>query len=283
VPELPEVQALAEKLGELLTGRSLSRVDVAAVHALKTFDPPPDALVGRPIRRVDRLGKMLDLDADGLHLVVHLARGGWVHLRASAERRARPGRSPIAVRLAVDDSEGLDVTEAGTQKRLAVYVVTDVRQVPPVAALGPDALAVDEARFAAILRKAKGQVKTALRDQRLLAGIGNAYSDEMLHAARISPFRLASSLEGGEVAALFQAMGATLTGALERARAAPLAELKDDKRQELRVHGRAGQPCPVCGDSIRSVFLGDSSLQYCPTCQTGGRVLADRRLSKLLR
>jgi formamidopyrimidine-DNA glycosylase len=180
---------------------------------------------------------------------------------------------------------GFDLTEAGTQKRLAVYVVRDPQQVPGIATLGPDPLdpAFDVAALTRILDGSRQQIKGLLRDQSVLAGVGNAYSDEVLHAAKLSPYAVAGKLGEGEVERLWTAMRTVLTDAVEAAAGKPAKELKDAKRAGMRVHGRAGLPCPVCGDTVREVSFADRALQYCPTCQTGGKVLADRRLSRLLK
>ncbi|MGN6610354.1 MAG: zinc finger domain-containing protein, partial [Angustibacter sp.] len=176
-------------------------------------------------------------------------------------------------------------TEAGTRKRLAVYVVRDPREVPMIASLGPDPLAADfdRAALARILAGQRTQVKGLLRDQSVLAGVGNAYSDEVLHAARLSPYALAASLTDEQVDVLYEALRSVLTEAVAAAAGKPAKELKDAKRAGLRVHGRTGEACPVCGDTVREVSFADSSLQYCPTCQTGGKPLADRRMSRLLK
>ncbi|MEU6824263.1 DNA-formamidopyrimidine glycosylase family protein [Streptomyces atriruber] len=286
MPELPEVEALREFLTDHLVGREIVRVLPTAVSVLKTYDPPPTALEGRTVTAVERHGKFLDLDADGLHLVTHLARAGWLrwHDRLP-DGLPRPGKGPLALRVALATGEGFDLTEAGTQKRLAVYVTEAPGELPGIARLGPDPLAdgFDEARFAALLEGERRQIKGALRDQSLIAGIGNAYSDEILHAARMSPFRLTSSLTEEEVHGLHVALLATLTEAVERSRGVAAGRLKAEKKSGLRVHGRTGEPCPVCGDTIREVSFADSSLQYCPTCQTGGKLLADRRMSRLLK
>ncbi|MBW5423508.1 Fpg/Nei family DNA glycosylase, partial [Streptomyces sp. BG9H] len=186
---------------------------------------------------------------------------------------------------ALETGEGFDLTEAGTQKRLAVYVTEAPQEIPGIARLGPDPLApdFDEERFAGLLAGERRQIKGALRDQGLIAGIGNAYSDEILHAARMSPFKLTSSLTKEEIHGLHRALRETLTEAVERSRGVAAGRLKAEKKSGLRVHGRTGEPCPVCGDTIREVSFADSSLQYCPTCQTGGKPLADRRLSRLLK
>jgi DNA-formamidopyrimidine glycosylase len=289
MPELPEVQALVADLRERAVGRLIERADAAEVSVLKTYDPPLTALAGLAITGAQRHGKFLDLVAGGpgeLHLIVHLARAGWLRWRDNlAAQPPRPGKGPLAFRLRFADGAGFDLTEAGTRKRLAVYLVTDPALVPGIASLGPDPLAetFTPAVLAAILSGRKTQIKGVLRDQSLIAGIGNAYSDEVLHAARMSPFRLAASLSQEEVTELHKVIVGTLTDAVERSEGLTASDLKAEKKSGLRVHGRAGQPCPVCGDTVREVSFADSALQYCPTCQTGGKPLADRRLSRLLK
>ncbi|MGW2208809.1 Fpg/Nei family DNA glycosylase [Streptomyces sp. NPDC001781] len=287
MPELPEVEALKDFLAEHLAGRRVTRVQPLAISVLKTYDPPVGALEGTEIAAVRRHGKFLDLQSDnGLHLVTHLARAGWLHWRdAVPDAPPRPGKGPLALRVALEGGEGFDLTEAGTQKRLAVYVVRDPAEVPGIARLGPDPLAddFDEERFAGLLKGERRRLKGALRDQSLIAGVGNAYSDEILHAAGMSPFKLAASLTPEETTRLHTALRGTLTEAVERSRGVAAGRLKAEKKSGLRVHGRTGEPCPVCGDTIREVSFSDSSLQYCPTCQTGGKPLADRRLSRLLK
>ncbi|MEY9875880.1 formamidopyrimidine-DNA glycosylase [Streptacidiphilus sp. MAP12-33] len=293
MPELPEVESLTQFLAEHLVGRTVDRVFPVSVAALKTYDPPLTELEGRTFDGTARHGKFLDLRSGELHLVIHLARAGWVRWSESLSAdQPRPGKGPLALRVrlapaaGVDSgTQGFDVTEAGTQKHLAIYLVRDPQEIPGIARLGPDPLtgAVTQESFAALLGGERRQIKGVLRDQSVLAGIGNAYSDEILHAARLSPFKLAANLSEEEVAGLYAAMHTTLAEAVERARGLPLRELKAEKKSGLRVHGRAGQPCPVCGDTIREVSFADSALQYCPTCQTGGKPLADRRLSRLLK
>jgi formamidopyrimidine-DNA glycosylase len=290
VPELPEVEALAAFLRENAVGRVLARADLASVQAIKTFDPPLSALAGLEITGASRHGKFLDLDVSGLHLVVHLARAGWLHWRENLPTAPpKPGKGPLALRvhLAPLDTDplapGFDLTEQGTRKGLAVYVVRSPAEVPGIARLGPGALDVDRETFAKLMAARSGQLKGALTDQTRLSGIGNAYSDEILHAARLSPFKMADKLTEDELVRLFDAMRATLTEALERQRGQRAATMKGEKRSGLMVHARTGLPCPVCGDTVREVSFADTSLQYCPTCQTGGKPLADRRMSKLLR
>ena len=284
MPELPEVEALAAFLRANAVGHVLTRVDLAAVQAIKTFDPPLSALGGLEITGASRHGKFLDLDVSGLHLVVHLARAGWLHWRTGLPTAPpKPGKGPLALRVHLDDGNGFDLTEQGTRKGLAVYVVRTPGEVPGIARLGPDALEVDREQFAALLAGRSGQLKGALTDQTLIAGIGNAYSDEILHAARLSPFKSADKLKDDELVRLFDAMRETLTEALGRQLGQKAATMKGEKRSGLMVHARTGLPCPVCGDTVREVSFADTSLQYCPTCQTGGKPLADRRMSKLLR
>jgi formamidopyrimidine-DNA glycosylase len=287
MPELPEVAALAAYLTERAGGHRVERADPVAFSALKTYDPPLSALVGRELLDAGRHGKFLDVRFAGepvLHLVVHLSRAGWLHYRDSLPATPpRPGKGPIALRVRIDDGSGFDLTEAGTQKRLAAYVVTDPLEVPGVARLGPDALEVSAERFAELLGATHRQIKGVLTDQQTLAGVGNAYSDEILHAAKLSPFALSDRLDEAAVSRLYEALRGVLTDALKRAVGQRSATLKAEKRSGMAVHGRAGLPCPVCGDTVREVSFSGTSLQYCPTCQTSGRPLADRRMSRLLK
>ena len=291
MPEMPEVEALRSFLAERLTGATVVRAELAAFSALKTFATPLSALLGLEIDRVERRGKFLCLDAGGTWLAFHLARAGWLRWYDNPPATpARPGKGPLAFRLVAETDAagavGFDLTEAGTQKHLALYVTDDLGDVPGIARLGPDPLADDFTpdAFAAILAEhGRTQLKGLLKEQGVFAGIGNAYSDEILQAARLSPFKLAGSLTDAEVGALYTAVRGELTDAIARAVGRPPAELKDGKRTHLRVHGKKGQPCPVCGTTIAEVSFADSSLQYCPTCQTGGKPLADRRMSKLLK
>jgi formamidopyrimidine-DNA glycosylase len=284
---MPEVESLAVFLRERCVGRVIARVELTAFSALKTYDPPLSALHGLEIEGVERHGKYLDLSAQGLHLVFHLARAGWLRWKDSLpETPARPGKGPLALRLRLDNGSGFDLTEAGTQRKLAVHVVADPRDIDMVATLGPDPLspAFDEAALQGVLTRAgRAQLKGVLKDQRIIAGIGNAYSDEILHAAKLSPFKPSSSLTPEELGILYRAVKDELGGAIARAEGLAAKDLKGEKKSGLRVHGRKGQPCDVCGDTIAEVSFADSSLQYCPTCQTGGKKLADRRLSKLLK
>ena len=297
MPELPEVEALADHLRRHAVGLTVGRIDVAALSVLKTFDPPTTALHGREVTGANRWGKYLGLQAGELHLITHLSRAGW--LRWSDKLSAaplKPGKGPIALRVHLGKPGeagsdvtagaapvGFDLTEAGTQKRLAVWLVTDPMTVPQIAALGPDALALDPDGLAAALRGNTGRIKTVITDQKVISGIGNAYSDEILHVAKLSPFATAGKLTGAQLADLHDAMISVLTDAVSRSVGQGAATLKGEKRSGLRVHARTGLPCPVCGDTVREVSFADRSFQYCPGCQTGGRPLADRRLSRLVR
>lgn len=250
MPELPEVHALVTGLGGRMIGRSLERVDVVAFAALKTFDPPVSALAGRQVAAVTRHGKFLDFTIGDLHLVVHLARAGWIRWRDGPPPppSGRPGKGPLAARVvlaASSDGElpggpGLDITEAGTKKSLAIYVVTDPAHVPGIARLGPDPLddSFTYQKFSEILGGAgRAQIKGVLRNQSIIAGSGNAYSDEILHAAQMSPFKPAA-MNSDEASRLFDAMRSTLREAVARADGLEATELKREKKTNMRVQDR---------------------------------------------
>jgi formamidopyrimidine-DNA glycosylase len=287
MPELPEVQALCDFLGEQAGGKTIDRVEVTAISVLKTFDPPIDALVGMTVVGCRRKGKYLQIQVDDIWLVLHLARGGWVQWRDEIKpgKPTRPNRGPLALRVRFADKSGFDVTEAGTEKRLAAWVVNDPEDIENVNTLGPDPLdpSFDAAALGALLGGASGHIKHALTDQRLIAGVGNAYSDEALHIAKLSPFKPAAKLSADEVTRLHDALVSVLRDAVERSAGLPAKGLKSEKKSGMRVHGRTGEKCPECGDVVRQVSFATKSLQYCATCQTGGKPLADRRLSRLLK
>lgn len=302
MPELPEVAALAAFLDGRMAALPIRRVDVAALSVLKTADPPWSVLSGRTVSAVDRIGKYLVIrtrpgrtEADGsppgddepqLDLVIHLSRAGWIRWSETlSSTPPRPGgKGPIALRVHCGlPGEGFDLTEAGTQKRAAAWLVRDPAEIDRIAALGPDVLELSREQFGMLLTARNSRVKTVLTDQRVMSGIGNAYSDEICHTARLSPFALTASLDGESVDRLYTAMRTTLIEATQRLEDVGAGELKAEKRTGLRVHGRTGQPCPVCGDIVREVSYTDRSFQYCPTCQTGGKPLADRRISRLLK
>jgi formamidopyrimidine-DNA glycosylase len=281
------VEALAHHLRENAVGRMVHRVDVASMQVLKTFDPPWTALQGRTVTGAGRHGKHLDLDVDGIHLVVHLARAGWLRWSDTLSvAPPKPGRGPLALRVHLGppgQGPGFDLTEAGTKKGLAAWIVRDVAEVPSIARLGPDALGLTRDDLASLFAGHAERLKTALTDQSLIAGIGNAYSDEIMHTARLSPYATAGKLADDAMDRLHAAMISVLTDAVTRSVGQDAARLKGEKRSGLRVHARTGLPCPVCGDTVREVSFADKAFQYCPTCQTGGKPLADRRLSRLLK
>lgn len=289
MPELPEVAGLAGFLDTHLRGSMVHKVQIVSFAVLKTADPPYTALEGSTVTGVRRFGKFVCIDTDGPSFAFHLARAGWVRFTDSpTDTQLRKGKSHIAARLAFsgpDGSHGMDLTEAGTKKSLAVYVVRDPHDVPGIAALGPDPFtpAFDAGMLAEILRSSSQQIKGLLRSQSVIAGIGNAYSDEILHAAKISPFATGKSLDRDTVQVLYDAIHSVLGTALAEAEGKPPSELKDVKRSHMRVHARTGEACPVCGDTVREVSFADTALQYCPTCQTKGKILADRRTSKFLK
>jgi len=301
MPELPEVESLRRFLAERIVGLTIERAEVAAFSALKTFDPPIESIVGRRVIGVGRRGKYLIVEtgapsadsAQGappgeapVFVVVHLARGGWIRWQDELNTaKSKPGKGPLALRLGFSDGAGMNITEAGTEKRLAVWVVRRLEEIEMVATLGPDPLesGVTVRELGALLRSQKGQIKKVLTDQRVVAGVGNAYSDEALHEAKLSPFRQADKLTADEAQSLARAVVRILSEAVVRSGDVPVSGLKSEKKSGLRVHGRAGQLCPVCNDTVREVSFATKSLQYCPTCQTSGKPLADRRMSRLLK
>ncbi len=283
---------MARFLDEKLTDREIARVELAAIAALKTFDPPLQSLEGQRVAGVSRRGKYLLFDVslpdqqEHRWLVVHLARAGWIRWRDDLpSAAAKPGKGPLALRVGLSHGGGIEITEAGTEKRLALWLVRSLAEIEPLSQLGVDPLdpGMTLQEFEARLSSRAGNVKGALTDQSLLAGIGNAYSDEILHEARLSPFKPAGKLDKDEVRGLHEAVRSVLSAAVERSAGLPASGLKKEKRSGMMVHGRTGDPCPDCGDLVREVVFSSRSLQYCPTCQTGGRVLADRRLSRLLK
>jgi len=287
VPELPEVETLTRYLAGRVSGHRLDRCELASFSALKTVTPALGSLVGRTATGCQRRGKYVCLDLDGVWLVAHLARSGWIRWYEDLPSTpVRPGRKgPLALRLGPADGSGFDITEAGTEKRLALWVVASPEEVEGVARLGIDPLGPEFTadRLADLLGGVRATLKTALTTQGLIAGVGNAYSDEALHAAGLSPFKLAAALDRSEVDRLHGALVGVLGTAVERAGPLAASQLKGDKKRSMQVHGRTGLPCPVCGDTVRQVSFATKSMQYCPTCQTGGRPLADRRLSRLLK
>jgi formamidopyrimidine-DNA glycosylase len=282
MPESPEVEELAHFLNEHASGRVIATVDVLLPKALKTASPPIDALVGARVTGVTRIAKMLDVavetpDDGVLHAIVHFGHDGWVLWHDSApEGLKRAGDATLMARVRLSGGAGFDLTDAGQWKALTIHVVRSPLNVPAVAKLGPDPTAQDfsETRLAGILAGRRKQIKALLQDQSALAGIGNAYSDEILHAAMLSPVVHAATLSADEIERLYSAMRAVLLDATEARRGVPPGELRAAKHAALRVHRRTGETCPRCGGTIREHTFSGAAAQYCPTCQTGGEVLA---------
>jgi formamidopyrimidine-DNA glycosylase len=275
MPELPEVEAWVRELDPLVSRAPVELARPGHVATLKTFDPPPSALAGRTFEGARRRGKnLLFPTSDGdLVLRVHLMSAG--RLRYVPAGKKAPAKPMFQVRFA--DGGELDLTEGGKKKRAGVWLVTPAGLDAELAHLGPDALDVDDRALAEILRRERRQLHPLLRDQRALAGIGRAHANEILWTARLSPFRLSTDLGDEEVAALAAAIHDDLARAL-----ALRLEGKGDAAV-YRVHGRFGEPCPRCDDTLRRVDFEEHTITYCPSCQTGGRILKDRRLSRLLR
>lgn len=283
MPEQPELDAAAGRLREVLRGRTIERLDVAAISVLKTA-APPQTLTGQVVTGIRRRGKHLLVETEAISLVVHLARAGWMrHHEQLPAGRPGPRKGPLALRIVLDDGSALDITEQGTRKSVAVWLTEDPLELGTVTRLGPEALDVDEAAFSRLLASTGSHLKTVLTDQTALAGIGNAWSDEILHRAGLSPFAAANRQDDRAARELHATMTAVLGQATDALAQVPLERVKAAKKRLLGVHGRAGESCPVCGARIAEVSYVERSLQYCPACQTGGRRLHDRRMDRLLR
>lgn len=276
MPESPEVEALAEFLDGRLAGSEIVGVDLLEFRTLKTRARPLDELVGRRVEAVSRLGKHLDLAVGGVHLVVSLGRHGWVRWTEAGETPA--AGPPALASLAFADGALMELTDAGSWVSLGVSIVSDPAEVPAIAKLGPDPAdpAFSRARFAAALGGRRKQIKAILQEQESLAGIGNAYSDEALHAARLSPIAHAATLSASEIDRLYDATTSTIRDAIAARRGVPIDRLKATKVAAMQVHGRGGEDCPVCGGTIRDFRFGSTDAQYCPSCQTGGELLPSR-------
>ncbi|WP_278372485.1 DNA-formamidopyrimidine glycosylase family protein [Brevibacterium casei] len=281
MPELPEVSALVEFLRPRVVGDFIAHVDIAELALLRTADPPLDAVIGLEITGVTRVGKALILEFEGLFLVCRFARAGWlVWHDAVPTGPVRMGKGPLGMRVGLASGAGFDLTEAGTKKNASVSLVRDLSEVEAIVQAGPDALELTADEFAEVLAGSRSRIKTVLEDQSLISGIGNAFSDEILHTAKVSPFATAEKVDA---AVVHDAMVAVLTSARDALVALPPSKVKAAKKKLLRVHGRAGETCPVCGTTIAEVSFADKSLQYCPGCQTGGKRLSDRRMDRLLK
>ncbi|MEA5154345.1 DNA-formamidopyrimidine glycosylase family protein [Raineyella sp.] len=284
MPEAPELDAAAALLRDHAAGRVIERVDLASFSVLKTAEPPLSALAGKRITEVGRRGKFLLIGCEDLHLAVHLARAGWLRWHTTNPKTpVRPGRSPLALRVVLDDGASFDVTEAGTKKGVAAYVTADPESLPEIATLGPEAGGLSVEDLAAILAGSSSRLKTVLTQQSVMAGLGNGFSDDILHAARLSPYATARTLDAEEVTRLHAAIAEVLGRAAAALAGQRLDRIKDVKHAGYRVHARTGLPCPVCGTDIAEVSFAEKSLQYCPSCQTGGRRLSDRRMDRLLK
>jgi formamidopyrimidine-DNA glycosylase len=283
VPELPDVAAYLVALEPRVVGKPLLAVRIASPFLLRTFDPPVAAVHGKTVRAVSRLGKRIvfELD-DDLFLVLHLMIAGRLHWKAPGARVA--GRTSLA---AFDFPGGvLLLTEAGSKKRAGLHVVRGREGLAEHSRGGIEVLDADPSAFRAALTGENHTVKRALTDPRLFSGIGNAYSDEILHRARLSPAKWTSRLSDEEIARLDAATRAVLGEWTERLTAAArkgFPEKVTAFREGMAVHGRFGEPCPVCGTEVQRIVYADNESNYCPTCQTGGKLLADRALSQLLR
>jgi len=283
VPELPDVAAYLTALEPRVVGRPLLEVRLASPFLLRTFEPPITSVVGKRVVGLRRLGKRIvfDLESD-LHLVLHLMVAGRLHWRPRGAGLA--GRSSLA---AFDFPEGtLVLTEAGSKKRAALHLVRGEEAVSEHARGGLEVLESDLASFRAALTRENHTVKRALTDPRLFSGIGNAYSDEILHRARLSPAKLTLRLSEEEVSSLYEAARGALAEWTERLTAQARKAFPEKVtafREGMAVHGRYGKPCPVCGTEIQRIVYAENESNYCPTCQTAGKLLADRALSQLLK
>lgn len=278
MPELPEVQAHAERLTEQFRGAALTRFVPFNFTALKTAVPRPEEAYGSELRRVGRRGKYLLLDFGAIHFVVHLMQGG--RLLVDDKQSAKPRNGQARFVFAVGPA--LLLTEAGKERRAGVWcVATDRLDGPPLDRLGPDALTMSVADLAAAFATTNMRVHGFLRDQHHIAGIGRMLANEICHRAKVSPFAMTGKLGSDGAAAIHRAMHDTIDEALAHERA---QESMTSSAERLgRVHHRVGEPCEVCGDTIRSVTYSGYTVAYCPTCQTGGKVLADNTTSKFLR
>lgn len=277
MPESPEVQALVEFLDEHATGRTIASVDVLEFRVVKTRAAPPSSLIGERIDGVQRFGKHVDLAAGARHLGIALGRHGWVRFTGPGADPALAADAPPALAsITLDDGAVIEVTDAGTWVSVGLTVTDRPSEVPAIAKLGADPAdpAFSQADLDAVLVGRRKQLKAVLQEQESLAGIGNAYSDEILHVARLSPVVHASALSADERDRLFDATTGTIRGAIAARRGIPIDRLKAAKVADMRVHGRAGESCPVCGDEVREFRFGSTTAEYCPTCQTGGGLLA---------
>ena len=279
MPESPEVEALARFLADEASGREVRGVDVLEFRTVKTRATPPASIIGRTITGARRHGKHVELLLDEASLVVSLGRHGWMRwLDAAPDDEPAPlsvDAPPALANFELSGDRGLEVTDAGSWVSLGLFVVGDAADVPAIAKLGPDPAdaAFTRDQFDSALGGRRKQIKAILQEQESLAGIGNAYSDEILHLAKVSPVSHAAALDDAEADRLFDATLTTVRGAIEARLGVPIDQLKAHKVAAMRVHGRTGEACPVCGDTIRDLTFSGTSAQYCPTCQNKGMPL----------
>ena len=282
MPELPDITAYIAALEARILGRKLERVRIQSVFVLRTADPPITAVEGRTVRELRRIGKRIAIGVEGdLWLVIHLMIAGRLHWRPPQAKLA--GRQAL---LALDFSEGtLVLTEAGSKRRASLHVLQGEAALSDIDPGGVEIFSTDLDGFRAALTLENRTLKRALTDPRLISGVGNAYSDEILHAAQLSPITLTHKLKPEEWERLFDATRSTLSTWMDRLTAEAKTKFPEGVtafRPEMAVHGRFGEPCPRCGATIQRIRYADNETNYCPTCQTGGKLLADRSLSRLL-
>jgi formamidopyrimidine-DNA glycosylase len=283
VPELPDVTAYVTALEARIIGQPLERASIRKPFVLRTLDPPLSRLEGRVVTEIRRIGKRIAIGLEGdFWLVIHLMIAGRLHWKAAGS--AGPGRATLA---ALDFPNGtLVLTEAGSKRRASLHAFSNWNSALGLGAGGIDPLQIDLASFRAALEAENHTLKRALTDPRVLDGIGNAYSDEILHAAKLSPILLTQKLDDAQWKRLYDATRATLQLWIDRLGATAATEFPQRVtafRDDMAVHGRYGKPCPVCGESVQRIRYADNETNYCPQCQTGGRLLADRALSRLLK
>jgi formamidopyrimidine-DNA glycosylase len=289
VPELPDILLYIHALEPRIVGHRLERVRLTFPFLLRSIAPPLETAHGRRVVALHRLGKRIVMELEGdLFLVFHLMIAGRFRWRAAAEGKAKRPKPPGKIGLLALDFENgtLLLTEAGTTRRASLHVVQGREGLAEHDRGGLEVLDADVVAFARALRRENHTLKRALTDPRLLSGIGNAYSDEILHAARLSPFKMTRALTDKEIERLYHATRRTLIEWVERLRAETGSDFPEKVtafREGMAVHGRYGQPCPVCGSPVQRIVYAANEANYCATCQTGGRLLADRALSRLLR
>ena len=276
MPELPDVTVYIENLERLLKGQRLLAVRLFNPFLLRTAVPPIQAASGKPVLGISRIGKRIVLDLEGdLHLVIHLMIAGRLHWPGKKTRNT--------LALFEFDNGTLSFTEAGSKRRASLHLVQGEAALKAMDPGGVDVFAVDRESFSSRLKSENHTLKRALTDPRLFSGIGNAYSDEILHRAQLSPVALSRNLSVEETARLHEACKAVLREWTERLRTGGFPEKVTAFREGMAVHGRYGEPCPVCGAPVQRIVYAENETNYCARCQTGGKLLADRSLSRLLK